>query len=119
MSLTKTDPALHGQSLRDTGATLLTLACVAASFGVASCCGLPFLLATLGVSSAWLGGIALLAAPYRPLLLWAAALCLAAAAALFWRRRSGAVCSTPAVRGLTAVGLVAGLALLTIGYLYA
>jgi len=125
MTLTKTDPALRGQPLRDTGATLLTMGGVAAAFGVASCCGLPFLLAMLGVSSAWLGGVALLAAPHRPLLLWAAALCLVTAAALFRRRRSaavctpGAVCSTPTVRGLTVVGLVAGLALLTIGYLYA
>ncbi len=124
MSLSKTDPALHGQPLRDTGATLLTLGGLTAAFGVASCCGLPFLLAMSGVSSAWLGGIALLAAPHRPLLLWVGALCLAAAAALFWRRSAavcipGAVCSKPAVRGLTAIGLVAGLALLTIGYLYA
>lgn len=124
MISTKTDP-LSGQPLRDAGATLLTVGGVAAAFGVASCCGLPFLLATLGISSAWLTGIALLAAPHRPLLLWAGALCLVAGAVLVWRRQTttvcaaNAVCSTPAVRGLTAVGLVAGLALLTIGYLYA
>jgi mercuric ion transport protein len=125
MISTKTEPAMNGQPLRDTGATLLTLGGLAAAFGVASCCGLPFLLATAGVSSAWLTGIALLAAPHRPLLLWAGALCLAAGAVLLWRRQTAtvcatdAVCSKPAVRGLTVVGLIAGLALLTIGYLYA
>ena len=123
MSSTKTDAP--SPPLRETGATLLTLGGVAAAFGVASCCGLPFLLATLGISSAWLEGIALLAAPHRPFLFWASALCLAAGAVLLWQHQSaafcipGAVCSRPVVRGLTAAGLVAGLALLTIGYLYA
>ena len=96
---------------------------IAAAFGVASCCGLPFLLATLGLSSAWLGGLALLAAPHRTLLLSAAAICLAAGAVLLWRRQpacaSGSIFSKPVVRGLTAFGLVVGLAFLTIGYLYA
>jgi mercuric ion transport protein len=125
MRPTPSDQAPDGQPLRDTGATLLTLGGIAAAFGVASCCGLPFLLATLGVSSAWLGGIALLAAPHRPLLLWAGAICLAAGAVLLWRRQPatacspGAVCSRPAVRGLTIAGLAVGVALLTIGYLYA
>jgi mercuric ion transport protein len=125
MSASEIKPALDGRPLRDTGATLLTLGGVAAAFGVASCCGLPFLLATFGVSSAWLGGVASLAAPHRPLLLWAGALCLAAGAVLLWRRQQattcvpGAVCSRPAVRTLTLVGMVVGLALLTVGYLYA
>ncbi|MDT7953199.1 MAG: mercuric transporter MerT family protein [Acetobacteraceae bacterium] len=125
MPSTETNYPLDRQQLRDTGATLLTLGGLAAAFGVASCCGLPFLLATLGLSSAWLGGIALLAAPHRPLLLWAAAICLVTGCALLWRRRAAAgctsetVCSKPAVRNLTVVGLLAGLALLTIGYLYA
>jgi mercuric ion transport protein len=124
MISTKTEPAVNGRPLRDTVATLLTLGGVAAAFGAASCCGLPFLLATVGVSSAWLTGIALVAAPHRPLLLWAGALCLTAGAVLLWRRQTGtvratdAVCSRPAVRGLTVVGVIAGLALLTIGYLY-
>lgn len=125
MLLSSHEPSLADRPVRDAGATLLTASGIAAAFGVASCCGLPFLLASLGLSSAWLGGLALLAAPHRTLLLSAAAVCLAAGAVLLWRRRSAAVCaagspfSTPAVRGLTAVGLVVGLALLTIGYLYA
>ncbi|OBS51929.1 mercuric reductase [Methylosinus sp. 3S-1] len=104
---------------------MLTLSGLAAAFGAASCCGLPFLLATIGVSSVWLVGIATLAAPHRPLLLAVAAACLVAGAVLLWRRQpaiacaTGAVRSKPAVRGMTLIGLVAGLALLTIGYLYA
>jgi mercuric ion transport protein len=125
MPLSTHEPSPGDRQVRDAGATLFTASGIAAAFGVASCCGLPFLLATLGLSSAWLGGLALLAAPHRTLLLSAAAICLAAGAVLLWRRRSAAACatgspfSTPVVRSLTAVGLVIGLVLLTIGYLYA
>ena len=120
-----TEPNPFSRPIRDTGATLLTLSGLGAAFGVASCCGLPFLLATAGFSTAWLGGIALLAAPHRPLLLTLAALCLAAGAGLLWRRQpagacaTGSVCSKPVVRGMTMIGLMAGLVLLVIGYLYA
>jgi hypothetical protein len=41
-------------------AVLLTASGLAAAFAVASCCGLPFLLATLGVGTAWLYGVAVL-----------------------------------------------------------
>ncbi|MFT2095124.1 mercuric transporter MerT family protein [Acidiphilium multivorum] len=119
------EPTPTRRPIRDTGATLLTLSGLAAAFAVASCCGLPFLLATAGVGSAWLAGIAMFAAPHRPLLLTMAAICLMAGAILLLRRRpagtcaTGAVCSKPAIRGMTIIGLVAGLVLLTIGYLYA
>lgn len=119
-------PNTEAQPLRDTGATLLTLGGLAAAFGAASCCALPLLLASFGIGSAWLTGIALLAAPERPLLLGAAAICLAAATALLgWRWQTagtctpGAVCSRPLVRALTVAGLVVGAALATVGYLYA
>lgn len=72
---------------RVTGAPLLTLSGLAAAFGVASCCGLPFLLATVGLGSAWLVGVATLAAPHRTLLLAVSATCLLAGAVLLWRRR--------------------------------
>lgn len=106
-------------------AVLLTAAGLAAAFGVASCCGLPFLLATAGLGTAWLGGFALLAAPHRMFLLAAATVCLAGAALLLWRQRShavcapGAICSRPMIRGATMVGLLVGLVLLYLGYAYA
>lgn len=67
---------------RGLGAVALTLGGLVAAFGVASCCGLPLMLATLGLGTAWLGGFAWLAAPHRPLLLAASALYLAGAAVL-------------------------------------
>lgn len=125
MKTGSTEPAPVTRPVRDTGAALLTLSGLAAAFGVASCCGLPFLLAAAGVSSAWLVGIATVAAPHRSLLLALAAVCLMAGAGLLWRRQPalsctpGTICSMPAVRAMTVIGLGAGLALLTIGYLYA
>jgi hypothetical protein len=60
-----------------TGSVLLTVGGLVAAFGVASCCGLPFLLATAGIGTAWLNGFALLAAPHRVFLLAVGAVCLA------------------------------------------
>jgi mercuric ion transport protein len=116
--------ASRGQPTRGAGAVLLTLGGLIAAFGVASCCGLPFMLATVGLGTAWLGGLALLAAPHRLILLAAATVCLASAAVLLWRQRAavcapGAVCMRPAIRGATMIGLLVGLALLYLGYTYA
>ena len=106
-------------------ATLLTAAGLAAAFGVASCCALPLLLSGLGIGSAALAGIALFAEPHRALLLAAGAVCLVAGGIFLWRERrisavcaTGAVCSKPVVRGLTGVGLVLGLILLVLGYVF-
>jgi len=77
------------------GAMLFTLGGLAAAFGVASCCALPLLLTMIGVSTAWLGGVALLAALHRGLLLIVGALCLAGGAALLWRQqRTAATCGS-------------------------
>ena len=110
---------------RASGAALLTVGGLAAAFGVAACCALPLLLISLGVGTAWLGGIASLAAPNRTLLLVLAALALAAGAILLWRQQRHAatcgpkgVCTPPAARVLTLVGLIVGVVLLFAGYLY-
>ena len=107
-----------------TGSVLLTVSGLAAAFGVASCCGLPFLLATAGLGTAWLTSFALLAAPHRAILLIVGAACLAGGAVLFWRQQRmaactpGAFCSRPAVKSLTLTGLLVGLVLLYLGYAY-
>jgi len=108
------------------GAVLFTVGGLAAAFGVASCCALPLLLTTIGVSTAWLGGVALRAAPRRSVLLVIGTLCLVGGAALLWRRQRAAascgpngVCTPPAVQVLTLVGLLIGAGLLWAGYAYA
>jgi mercuric ion transport protein len=116
--------ASRDQPARGSGAVLLTLGGLVAAFGVASCCGLPFMLATLGLGTAWLGGFALLAGPHRLFLLTAATACLTGAAILLWRQRAvmcapGAVCTRPAIRRVTILGLLVGLVLLYLGYTYA
>ena len=105
---------------------LLTFGGLAAAFGVAACCALPLLMISLGLGTAWLGGIASVAAPIRSLLLVVAALALAGGAALLWRQQRHAatcgpngVCTPPAVRLVTLVGLIVGIVLLIAGYLYA
>lgn len=106
--------------------TLLTVAGLGAAFGLAACCALPLVLISLGLSTAWLGGIASIAAPNRALLLVFGALALAGGAILLWRQQRHAatcgpngVCTPPAVRVLTLVGLIIGVVLLIAGYLYA
>ncbi len=116
---------LDDRPARGAGAVLLTLTGLVAAFGVASCCGLPLLLATFGLGTAWLGGFALLAAPHRAFLLAGAAVCFVGAAVLLWQRRSaaacspGAICARPAMRGVTMSGLLVGVVLLYLGYAYA
>lgn len=118
--------AVTALAARGSGALILTAGGLAAAFAVASCCGLPFILATLGLGTAWLYGVAIFAAPYRAALLAAAAMCLVGGAVLLWRQRqspascaAGGVCTKPAIRALTTVGLLAGFVLLYLGYAYA
>lgn len=107
------------------GATLLTLGGIAAAFGVASCCALPILLTTAGLSAAWLGGIAELSAPYRTPLLWLGGLCLLGATVLLLQlqRRamscgSDGICTPPVLRIVLLLGLVSGAVLLWLGHAY-
>lgn len=51
---------------RETGARLLSLGGIAAAIGAASCCVVPFILFTLGVSGAWIGNLTALE-PYQPI----------------------------------------------------
>jgi mercuric ion transport protein len=111
---------------RGSGAVLLTACGLVAAFSVASCCGLPFILATLGLGTAWLYGIAVLAAPHRTILLAVAGVFLIGGALLMWHQRQtsavcapGRVCTKPAVRGLTMAGLLVGFVLLYLGYAFA
>jgi mercuric ion transport protein len=104
---------------------LLTIAGLAAAFGVAACCALPLLLISLGLGTAWLGEIASIAEPNRDFLLVFAALALAGGAFFLLRQQRHAArcgpngaCTPPAARMITLVGLIIGVALLIAGYLY-
>jgi mercuric ion transport protein len=108
------------------GMAFLTAGGLAAAFGVASCCALPLLLTTLGLSTAWLGGVAMTAAPHRELLLIVGAAALLGGTILLWRQQRvaatcavGQVCMPKGIRIVTFVGLIAGAGLLWAGYRYA
>lgn len=105
------------------GAVLLTAGGLVTAFGAAACCGLPLVLAGLGLGSAWLIAPASWAFPYLTLLLVTAPLFLAGGAVLLWRQSrstctSKAICARPAIRVATIIGLLLGTALLYLGYAY-
>ena len=89
--------------LREGGAFLLAAGGLAAAFAGAACCALPTLLGSLGLGSALLGAVALIAGPYRVPLSVAAVLCLIAAGGLLLYRRRSVLCARPWLRALTLV----------------
>jgi hypothetical protein len=110
----------------ETGATLLAVGGFATAFGAASCFALPVLLGSLGLDSAWLSSLALLAGPYRSMLLAAAVVCLVGGGGtLLWRRRaaigcaSGAACSRSVVTGVIMGVLSLGVVLTLLGFVFA
>ena len=119
------DSGISRSSGRPTGTALFTLGGLTGAFGAASCCGLPILLASLGLGSAWLTGLALLAAPNRLPLLALGATGLAGGGILLWRQwrtaacAPRALCARPAFRGTIIAGLLVGMLLLYLGFAYA
>ncbi|PKB14943.1 mercuric ion transport protein [Novosphingobium kunmingense] len=108
------------------GALVLTLGAIGSAFGVAACCALPMLLATAGIGTAWLTGIAMVSLPYRNALMIISLLALLASAALLWRiernvtRCGDGAARTPRWQRMSLLaGLLVGMGLLAAGYLYA
>ncbi|MEO3432358.1 mercuric transporter MerT family protein [Inquilinus sp. CAU 1745] len=90
-----------------TGKAVLSVGGILTAIGASSCCVLPFVLFTLGISGAWIGNLTALA-PYQPLFVAAA---LGFLGTGFWRAyRRPVACDGPArlVRGAlwSATGLV-------------
>ena len=96
-------------------ATLLTLAGIGAAFGLAACCALPFLLAGLGLGTAWLAGIGLFAVFHRAAFIAVALIGLGGAAVLLWRQRRTMKLTAWAITGV--VWLI-GAVLFYYGYTY-
>ena len=107
------------------GAALLTVGGIGAAFGVAACCALPIMLATAGIGTAWLTGIASVTAPHRDIWIAISALSLLISAFMLWRahknavRCGGVAASSPRwLRIALAGGLLIGAGLLVAGILY-
>lgn len=107
------------------GALVLTLGAIASAFGVAACCALPMLLATAGIGTAWLTGIAMVSLPYRNALMIISLLALLGSATLLWRIErgaarcaEGAACTPRWQRVCLVAGLLVAAMLLFAGYRY-
>ena len=109
---TSSSPAVHRSGPL---AALFTLGGFSAAFGLASCCALPFLLAGLGLGTAWLAGIGLFVLFHRTVFIAAALIGLGGAAILLWRQ-----CRTmrPVAWAITGVIWLIGATLLCYGYIY-
>ena len=98
----------HKVTENDTGRRLLALGSVLGAVAASSCCVLPLLFVSVGVSGAWIGGLARLA-PYQPIFLGFAAACVAAGFWMAYRRKravcAGPECGTPASRHATKAAL--------------
>lgn len=94
---------------RPTQQGLLAVGGVLAALGASSCCILPLVLFSVGVSGAWIGNLTALA-PYQPLFIAVALAFLAAGFFRICRRPNVACadetsCATPASTRLTKIGL--------------
>ena len=113
------------ETTKETGALLFAIGGLAAAFGAASCCAIPMLLGSLGLGSAWLAGVAIVAAPHRIALITATVVCLVGAGAvLAWYRRAltsarVSACRNPAITPLIIGLLSLGATLAIAGYLSA
>lgn len=99
-------------------AVLLPVGGILAALGAASCCVVPFVLFTLGISGAWIGNLTALE-PYQPL--------FAAVSAgfigygfyrVYWRPRrdcvQGSYCASPRSNRITKIGLWTAVVLVVI-----
>lgn len=106
------------------GKSVVSIGSILAAIGAASCCVIPFTLATLGISGAWIGNFTALA-PYQPYFLGLAALLLAAGFVLVYRKRAacadGTYCARPASDRIARIALwsAAALVVLAVAFPYA
>ena len=123
---TRADTVTRPKVASETGAALLVVGGLVAAFSAASCCALPLLLGSLGLAGAWLGSLALLAGPHRPVRLAAAVVCLVGGGGVvLWRRRAaaacaaGALCRRPIPTALMTGALSLGAILTVLGFVFA
>ncbi|GJE02705.1 mercuric transporter MerT family protein [Methylobacterium isbiliense] len=97
---------------------LLAIGGVLAALGASSCCILPFLLFTLGISGAWISNLTALA-PYQPLFILAAVGLLASGFVRVYRSpkaacAEGSYCANPSSSRIAKIGLWTAAVLVTI-----
>src|SRR5579875_3631942 len=75
----------------DRGKALISVGSILGAVAASSCCVVPFVLFTLGISGAWIGNLTALA-PYQPIFVVFTFACLAGGFFMVYRRRK-AVCA--------------------------
>jgi mercuric ion transport protein len=98
--------------LNDTGRErLLAASGVLAALAASTCCIVPLVFVSIGISGAWIGALTRLA-PYQPIFLAISALCIVAGFRSVYGRSQEACsepfCGTPASRAATKAALWAG-----------
>ena len=104
----RTGGSAAGSIERNGVARALSLGGILAAFGASSCCVIPFVLFSLGVSGAWIADITALE-PYQPLFVAIALACLGGGFALIRRKPraacEGSYCVQPASDRIVRIGL--------------
>ena len=99
------------------GERLLAATALVSAVAASSCCVLPLLFVSVGISGAWIGTLTALA-PYQPIFLGLAAASIAAGFWSVYRRRQAARAGpdrgTPVSRRVTKAALWAGLVVLIV-----
>jgi len=100
------------------------VASILAALGAASCCVIPFVLVTVGVSGAWIADLTALA-PYQPYFAAVALTLLGGGFVLVYRKppiacADGSYCARPASSRLARIGLwtASGLIAIALGFPY-
>ena len=94
---------------RTTGARLLSIGGILGGLAVGSCCVVPFVLVTVGVSGAWIGNLTALT-PYKPIFVAFTVAVLAVGFFMVYRRpkvacADGSYCASPASDRIAKIGL--------------
>lgn len=100
------------------GARLLSIGGILGGLAAGSCCVVPFLLITVGISGAWIGNLTALA-PYKPVFVALTLAFLAAGFLIVYRRprpacADGSYCGRPSSDRIAKIGLWAAAALVAI-----
>ena len=94
---------------RTPGARLLSIAGILGGLAIGSCCVVPFILVTVGVTGAWIGSLTALA-PYKPIFVAFTLAVLAVGFFMVYRRpkaacADGSYCAHPASDRIAKIGL--------------
>lgn len=103
---------------RTRGARLLSIGGILGGLAMASCCVVPFVLVTVGISGAWIGNLTALA-PYKPIFVALTVTFLAGGFIMVYRRpkvacAEGSYCARPASDRIAKIGLWVATALIAI-----